>query len=168
MDHTSESPVGTAADAALSQRFATPTFGNSETDDGSNAPSEQQRDNVDSGSLHDAVPVTEKETDAIEFRVFRPGAPVRRLRLTGNRYTFGSAEGCSIRLDDQSLRPMHAVLIRDASRILVRAYSVPIEINGTRTTEATLRVGDILRLGAYQFELLAESITQANSPIDSG
>lgn len=97
------------------------------------------------------------ETDAIEFRVIRVGAPVRRLRLTGNRYTFGSAEGCSIRLSDGALRPMHAVLIRDASRVLVRAYSVPIEINGTRRTEASLQVGDKLRLGSYQFELLMVS-----------
>ncbi len=45
------------------------------------------------------------DADAIEFRVIRVGAPVRRLRLTGNRYTFGSAEGCSIRLSDSALRP---------------------------------------------------------------
>ena len=90
---------------------------------------------------------------AIEFRVLRAGAPVRRLRLTGNRYTFGSAEGCSIRLTDHALRPMHAVLIRDNTRLIVRAYSVPVEVNGTRTTEATLQLGDVLRLGAYQFEL---------------
>lgn len=102
--------------------------------------------------------------EAIEFRVIRPGAPLRRLRLTGNRYTFGSAEGCSIRLTDHALRPMHAVLIRDQTRILVRAYSVPIEVNGTRKTETTLEVGDILRLGEYQFELLETSF---RSPLDS-
>ncbi|TWU43370.1 hypothetical protein Q31b_24090 [Novipirellula aureliae] len=99
--------------------------------------------------------------DAIEFRVTSPGAPNRRLRLTGNRYTFGSAHGCSIQLADQTLRPMHAVLIRDAQRILVRAYSVPIEINSVRTTEAALCVGDTLRLGDYRFELL-------NGPVNSG
>ncbi|QDV47708.1 hypothetical protein Enr13x_76190 [Stieleria neptunia] len=92
---------------------------------------------------------------ALEFRVIRPGAPVRRLRLTGNRYTFGSGEGCSIRLDDESLRPMHAVLLRDAHRILMRAYSVPLECNGNRVTESVLRLGDIIRMGHYRFELLA-------------
>ena len=87
--------------------------------------------------------------------MIRPGVPVRRLRLSGNRYTFGSAEGCSIRLNDPSLRPMHAVLIRDANRVLVRAYSVPLEINGNRVTESSLHLGDILRLGSYRFELLS-------------
>nr|WP_286177585.1 FHA domain-containing protein [Rhodopirellula sp. JC639] len=108
----------------------------------------------------------------MEFRVIRPGAPVRRLRLTGNRYTFGSGEGCSIRLDDESLRPMHAVLLRDAHRILMRAYSVPLECNGNRVTESELRLGDIIRMGHYRFELLAvpetaASFSQASSRLTS-
>ncbi|QEF96227.1 Chromosome partition protein Smc [Stieleria maiorica] len=103
-------------------------------------------------------------TAALEFRVIRPGAPVRRLRLTGNRYTFGSGEGCSIRLDDESLRPMHAVLLRDAHRILMRAYSVPLECNGNRVTESELRLGDIIRMGHYRFELLAVPETAASFP----
>jgi hypothetical protein len=92
--------------------------------------------------------------ESIEFRILRDDSPVRRLRLTGNRYTFGSAEGCSIRLSDPSLRPMHAVLIRDQGRVLVRAYSIPIEVNGERVAETTLQVGDQLQLGEYRFELL--------------
>ncbi|TWT53986.1 hypothetical protein Pla22_16200 [Rubripirellula amarantea] len=93
--------------------------------------------------------------DAIEFRVSRAGSSIRRLRLTGNRYTFGSAEGCSIRLNDSDLRPMHAVLIREEARVVVRAYSVPIEVNGESTTESSLVVGDRLRLGEYEFELIS-------------
>ncbi len=109
------------------------------------------------GPLGSCIAEGNTKIDSIEFRVLRAGSPVRRLRLTGSRYTFGSAEGCSIRLSDNSLRPMHAVLIRDAHRILVRAYSVPIEVNDDRTTEATLDVGDVLRMGAYRFELLSLS-----------
>ena len=103
------------------------------------------------------------EIEAMEFRVITAGSPTRRLRLTGNRYTFGSAHGCSIQLGDRSLRPMHAVLIRDASQILVRAYSIPIEINNVRTTEAKLSVGDVMRLGNYQFELLGSTKTSTQS-----
>lgn len=108
-------------------------------------------------SLSSELPISSPATvhSALEFRVIRPGAPVRRLRLTGNRYTFGSGEGCSIRLDDESLRPMHAVLLRDAHRILMRAYSVPLECNGSRVTESVLRLGDIIRMGNYRFELLS-------------
>lgn len=113
-------------------------------------------------SLRDA------EQGVIEFRVIHAGSPIRRLRLTGNRYTFGSAEGCSIRLNDHGLRPMHAVLMRDASRILVRAYSFPIQVNGVNVTEAELHQGDVLQLGSYRFELLnAQHDAEDGSPSQS-
>ena len=106
------------------------------------------------GHVDEVIDRESRDRGAVEFRVTCSGSPVRRLRLTGNRYTFGSAEGCSIRLSDDTLRPMHAVLLRDASRVIVRAYSVPVQVNASRTTEANLRVGDVLILGQYQFELL--------------
>ena len=112
-------------------------------------------ENTGEGFVDEVIDMEPRERNSMEFRVTCPGSPVRRLRLTGNRYTFGSTDGCSIRLTDETLRPMHAVLLRDVSRIIVRAYSVPIQVNGTRTTEATLSVGDVLRLGHYQFELLS-------------
>ena len=119
------------------------------------------------GYVDEIVGTEPREEESLEFRVTCPGSPVRRLRLTGSRYTFGSAEGCSIRLSDETLRPMHAVLLRDASRILVRAYSVPVQVNGTRMTEATLIVGDVLRLGQYQFELLSVTHVGKDASIDS-
>ena len=124
-------------------------------------------ENSDPGYVDEIVGNKPHEQESLEFRVTCPGSPVRRLRLTGSRYTFGSAEGCSIRLSDENLRPMHAVLLRDASRILVRAYSVPLQVNGIRTTEATLVVGDVLRLGQYQFELLSVKHAGLDAGIDS-
>ncbi|WP_250928081.1 FHA domain-containing protein [Aporhodopirellula aestuarii] len=100
------------------------------------------------------TPSTWRRDPSIEFRVRCEGQPTRRLRLAGARYTLGSGVGCSIRLEDETLRPLHAVLIRDHERILVRAYSVPIQINNVRVTEGMISVGDRLKLGAYEFELL--------------
>lgn len=93
----------------------------------------------------------------LEFRVRRDGQPTRRLRLAGARYTLGSGVGCSIRLNDPALRPLHAVLIRDHGRVLVRAYSVPLQINDARVTEGVLELHDRLRMGQYEFELLAHT-----------
>jgi pSer/pThr/pTyr-binding forkhead associated (FHA) protein len=75
------------------------------------------------------------------------------MRLAGHRYTFGSAEGCSIQLSDPDLSPMHAVLMRTGNRTIVRAYSVPVMVNQRSVTEAELQLGDVLQLGVYQFEL---------------
>jgi hypothetical protein len=103
------------------------------------------------------TPSTWQKDPSIEFRVRCEGQPTRRLRLAGARYTLGSGVGCSIRLEDASLRSLHAVLMRDHERILVRAYSVPFQINNVRTNEGILHVGDRLRLGSYEFELLENS-----------
>lgn len=100
----------------------------------------------------------EPRADAIEFRVTCPDSPTRRLRLCGTRYSFGCGDGCSIRLSDDGLLPLHAVLIRETDRVLVRAHSVPIEINDDRVAEGALRLGDRLRLGSYLFELVGSHL----------
>ena len=111
--------------------------------------------------------------DAIEFRVSCPDAPTRRLRLCGSRYSLGCGDGCSIRLGDEGLLPLHAVLIREPDRVLIRAHSVPLEINGDRVAEGLLRVGDRLRLGSYLFELVGTHLpalpdVTISSPGDAG
>lgn len=94
---------------------------------------------------------------SIEFRVLRSGTPARRMRLNSTRCTLGNGEGCTVRLHDPSLRPMHAVILRDAHRVLLRAYTVPIEVNGHLTGESFLHVGDTFTLGSYHFELIEGS-----------
>lgn len=90
----------------------------------------------------------------IEFRVTRAGTPARRLRINSARCTLGSGAGCTVRLSDSDLRPLHAVVIREHGRILIRGYSVPIEVNGQATPEAQLTLGDVFRLGEYCFEMI--------------
>ena len=99
----------------------------------------------------------------IELRVIRDGSPARRLRINTARCTFGSAEGCTVRLSDSSLLPLHAVIVRQADRVLIRSESTAIEVNGQPTSESLLACGDVFRLGSYLFETL--SLPQA--PADS-
>jgi hypothetical protein len=119
------------------------------------------------GSFHTppaSVPSTGAQTQpestesALEFRVVRDGTSPRRLKLTGARYTFGNAEGCSIRLSDPALRPMHAVLLHDLTSVTLRGYSEPIEINGAFELESRLNVGDVFRLGQYEFSLIDRQV----------
>lgn len=93
-------------------------------------------------------------TIGIELRVTRAGMPARRLRINSTRCTFGSGEGCTVRLSDASLRPLHAVILRDGGRIMIRGYSVPLEVNGQPVAEAPLTLGDVIRLGQYCFEMI--------------
>ncbi|WP_145352208.1 FHA domain-containing protein [Roseimaritima multifibrata] len=96
------------------------------------------------------------KSESLEFRVSRPGTPNRRMRLSGTRYTFGNGAGCAIRLEDPTLRELHAVLLRSQGRSIIRAYSVPVELNGRLTSEAELQTGDVVRMGVYHFELLGD------------
>lgn len=89
----------------------------------------------------------------IEFRVSRPGSPRRRLKLVGSRYTIGSGPECSVRLDDPSVRPLHAVLERENGRVLLRAYGAPILLNGRAVAEGELVVDNHFQIGPYDFEL---------------
>jgi predicted nucleic acid-binding Zn-ribbon protein len=90
----------------------------------------------------------------IEFRVTRAGTPARRLRIHSARCTLGSGAGCTVRLSDSDLRPLHAVVIREHGRILIRGYSIPVEVNGEATQESELNLGDVFRLGEYCFEMI--------------
>lgn len=98
-------------------------------------------------------------TAGIELRVTRAGMPARRLRINAMHCTFGSGDGCTVRLSDASLRPLHAVIQRENSRILIRGYSVPLEINGNLMAESLLSLGDVIRLGQYCFEMIDLPIT---------
>jgi len=95
----------------------------------------------------------------IELRITRAGSPARRLRINSTRCTLGSGEGCTVRLSDASLRPLHAVILRDVGRIMIRGYSVPLEINGQHLVESVLSLGDVVRMGQYCFELIDLPIT---------
>ncbi|XZE52753.1 hypothetical protein SH139x_004458 [Planctomycetaceae bacterium SH139] len=98
---------------------------------------------------------------AIEFRVTRPGSPRRRLKLVGPKYTFGSGPECSVRLDDATVRPMHASLVRNSKgEVVLRAAGVAIPVNGVAKTESELFCGDYFQLGAYEFELLTDLRSQ--------
>lgn len=101
----------------------------------------------------DAVNSRQKTQAALEFRVQRDGHPSRRLRLSGQSYTFGSGEGCSVRLDDESVREMHALLIRQEAGILIRGYGIAVIVNGQGVGEAWLEQGDQFELGQFRFTL---------------
>ncbi|MEM6687976.1 MAG: FHA domain-containing protein [Planctomycetota bacterium] len=90
---------------------------------------------------------------AMDFAVTYRGQPSRRLRLTGYRYTFGSAEGCSIRVSNDLVRPIHAVLHRVGDSITIRSYSEPLVVNDTAVTSSELNTGDGFKLGNYVFTL---------------
>src|SRR6056297_1754787 len=94
----------------------------------------------------------------LEFRVSRPGTPIRRLRLAADRYTLGRGSEATICLEDPALLPVHAILQRefqdDGETLSLRATAVPLVVNGRAVQESVLHVVDQFFLGDYQFEFV--------------
>lgn len=103
------------------------------------------------------------DAPALDLRIHRAGTPDRRLRIQVDRCTLGSGEGCTVRLADPAVCPLHAVILSAAGRVLIRGYAIPLEINGHFSIEAFLQPGDVFHLGSYRFEILSVP-TQAHPP----
>ncbi len=92
---------------------------------------------------------------AFVFRVECPGSPPHRLQLTGNQYTLGSAEGCSIRLRDEHVLPLHATIRHTADELFIEGHNEQVVVNGNYVDRCQLSIGDTLQLGSYRFKLVS-------------
>lgn len=92
---------------------------------------------------------------AFVFRVECPGSPPHRLQLTGNQYTLGSAEGCSIRLRDEHVLPLHATIRHTADELFIEGHNEQVVVNGDYVDRCQLSIGDTLQLGSYRFKLVS-------------
>ena len=101
------------------------------------------------------------DNSAFVFRVDCPGSPPQRLQLTGEIYTLGTADGCSIRLRDSNVLPLHATIRHTANSVFVESHSQPLVINGQTYQSRELKNGDILSLGGYRFELVSNQRVQS-------
>ena len=92
---------------------------------------------------------------AFVFRVECPGSPPHRLQLTGNQYTLGSAEGCSIRLRDEHVLPLHATIRHTGDELFIEGHNEQVVVNGDYVDRCQLSIGDTLQLGSYRFKLVS-------------
>jgi hypothetical protein len=87
----------------------------------------------------------------------RPGTGYRLLdTLVGDRpVTIGRSPGCELVLSDDTVSRRHATLARDGDAIVVTDLGSTngTHINGRRVTQAQLRPGDRLQIGAVRLRL---------------
>ncbi|MEC7407427.1 MAG: FHA domain-containing protein, partial [Planctomycetota bacterium] len=93
---------------------------------------------------------------AMVFRVECPGSPPQRLQLTGEIYTLGAGEGCSIRLRDPNVLPLHVTLCHQADTVVIRAHQEPVWVNGQAVGKSEIKIGDVITLGGYRFQLMSK------------
>ena len=127
-----------------------------QTRDGLNSLSGQATNHLSSQSTH-RTPTPHQS--AMVFRVECPGSPPQRLQLTGEIYTLGAGEGCSIRLRDPNVLPLHVTLCHQADTVVIRAHQEPVWVNGQAVGKSEIKIGDVITLGGYRFQLMSKQFT---------
>jgi hypothetical protein len=78
----------------------------------------------------------------------------RLVRLRGAKCTIGTDRQCTLRLKASGVSPLHCLIIRSAERTIVRRWSVETRLNGRDFSEAILQIGDRLKVGTVEFEVV--------------
>jgi hypothetical protein len=87
----------------------------------------------------------------------------RSFRWSAGTIKFGSGVDADLVLAADGIRPRHGSfqLAPDGCHVKVEADAPPVELNGMSTRDATLQVGDVVRVGPFQ---VAFSETAAPAP----
>lgn len=84
-----------------------------------------------------------------------PGAADLLAELTGVPQTIGGGPRCTIRLDAAGLRPLHCVVTPSEAGVVARRWAPGTQLNGAEFTESSLSVGDLLRIGDIDIQVVA-------------
>ncbi len=78
------------------------------------------------------------------------------VRLTGRRMTIGRSIDCDIRLDDDDVAPIHALLLRDDDgwRIVDQDAQRGLRVNGRKMEDAPLNAGDVIDIRPFSMNFL--------------
>lgn len=77
------------------------------------------------------------------------------IRLQSRKCTIGSAEGCTLRLRAQGVRPIECLIVRGKGGTLLRAGSPGVKLNGQAVDDALLVPGDRLSVGPIELEVVS-------------
>src|SRR5438132_9125181 len=88
------------------------------------------------------------------LRVCAPKHEPRVVRIRSPKCTVGSAAGCTLRLRASGVGGLHCWILRGAQGCIVRRLHRPATLNGAQFDEAPLKVGDRLRIGSVELEIV--------------
>jgi hypothetical protein len=91
------------------------------------------------------------------------------VKLSAAKCTIGASPGCTLRLRGRDVRPVHCLIVRGSANTVVRRWSADTLVNGESFDDRPLTLGDRLRCGPVEFEVVRESgesvATFANSEL---
>lgn len=103
------------------------------------------------------APSLAAELPRLELRFKSAASAIESWPVTRPLTLIGRSPICKVRVDHESILPVHAALIRTAGRLgIVNLSDVEhVQVNGTAVMSAVLDVGDQIRCGVFRFEVQA-------------
>ncbi len=92
----------------------------------------------------------------LTLRVRAPGGAVQTVVLTSACCRIGSGDSCTLRLRAPGIRDVHCIISRGPRRTVVRGLTKETWLNGAVFFESPLEVGDCLRLGRLEIDVLTD------------
>jgi hypothetical protein len=92
----------------------------------------------------------------LTLRVRPPKGAAQTVVLTSGCCRIGSGEGCTLRLRAPGIRDVHCAILREPRRTTVRGLAKETWLNGAAFFESPLAVGDCLRLGRLEIDVLGD------------
>lgn len=98
--------------------------------------------------------MTETNT-SLTFRIFKQGKLLREETLTSAVIKIGKLSSSHLRLEDESISRMHAVVETSTNQVSIidLGSTVGTWVNGAKINKATLRDGDVITIGELRIEL---------------
>src|SRR5438067_3715361 len=88
------------------------------------------------------------------LRVHAPKHEPRDVRIRSPKCTVGSAAGCTLRLRARGVGGLHCWILRGPQGSVVRRLHGKATLNGAQFDEAPVKVGDCLRIGPVEVEVV--------------
>ncbi len=106
-------------------------------------------------------------TSTVSLRILQPGADERVVPLSTGKCTVGSSDRCQVHLTDAQVRPLHCLIVHEATGTSVTRWAPGALLNDQDFATAPFQPGDCLQIGEVQLLLVAEAIdssTPQNEP----
>jgi hypothetical protein len=88
------------------------------------------------------------------LRVHAPKHEPREVRIRSPKCTIGSAAGCTLRLRARGVDGLHCWILRGPQGSIIRRLHGSTMLNGAQFDEAPIRIGDRLRIGPVEVEIV--------------
>jgi hypothetical protein len=107
------------------------------------------------------------ESAALALRIHGTDRHGQIVRLQSPKVAIGSSHGCTLRLRAPGIAPWHCLILRGASKTVVRRWHCDTRLNDAAFDDAPLHTGDRLTIGPIEFEVLDDRTLSAEAKAES-